>query len=157
MLAVFAGQIAFCQNIPPVEGVRLETPQDYRNADSLVVQVSKYFLSIPIDQDNNTRLKAGVFLVRWMEGTPEFNLDLGQNVLKYIKKDVDLLTVYYCCVSAFAIHHTAVRDSNAITLNAVKQLVTYIDNPANHVALTRQLKNLADADEKVQLKRVLKL
>src|ERR1700734_4045016 len=92
-------QFAFAQNIPPVEGVRMETPQDYRNADSAVMQVSKYFLSIPIDQDNNTRLKAGVFLTRWMYGSPDCNFDPDQKMLNYINSDVDLLTVYYCCFS----------------------------------------------------------
>ncbi len=157
LLAVVIFQFGFSQNIPPVEGVRLEAPQDYRNADSAVVQVSKYFLKIPIDQDNNTRLTAGVFLVRWIAGTPEFDFDLNSNVFKYIKKDVDLLTVYYSCVASFAIHHPAVNDANTITLNAAKLLVAYINNPANHVVLTRQLKNLVEADAKGDLKSFLKL
>lgn len=157
LLAVSVAQFAFSQNIPPVEGVRLEAPQDYRNADSAVAQVSRYFLKIPIDQDNNTRLNAGVFLVRWAAGTPEFNFDLNSNAFRYVKKDVDLLTVYYSCLASFAIHHPFVKDANTITLNAVKQLVAYINNPANHVVLTRQLKNLADADAKDDLKSFLKL
>jgi hypothetical protein len=157
LLAIVSSHAAFAQNIPPVEGVRLETPQDYRNADSAVVQVSKYFLSIPIDQDNNRRLYAGIFLVKWMSGSPECNFDPDQNVLKYIKKDVDLLTVYYCCFSSFSIHYPSVKDSNTVTLNATKQLVAYISKPANHVRLTRQLKNMVDADEKGELKSFLKL
>ena len=157
LLAVAASHVVLAQNIPPVEGVRLETPQDYRNADSAVVQVSKYFLSIPIDQDNNRRLYAGVFLVRWMNGSPECNFDPDQTVLKYIKKDVDLLTVYYCCFSSFSIHYTSVKDPKTVTLNAVKQLVAYMNNPGNHVVLTRQLKNMIAADEKGDLKSFLKL
>jgi len=157
LLALIAGHIAFAQNIPPVKGFRLETPQDYRNADSAVVQVDKYFLSIPIDQDSNTRLYAGVFLVRWIEGSPDFYGNLNEHVLRGIKNDVDLLTVYYCCISSFVIHYPSVQDANTITLNAAKQLVAYINKPANHVKLTRQLKNLVDADEKGELKSFLKL
>jgi len=157
LLAVIAGQIAFSQNIPPVEGVRMETAQDYRNADSAVVQVSRYFLSIPIDQDNNTRLKAGVFLTRWMYGSPDCNFDPGQKMLKYINSDVDLLTVYYCCFSLFTIHYPSVKDPKTVELNAAKQFVAYLNKPSNHVTLTRQLKKMVDADEKGELKSFLKL
>jgi hypothetical protein len=157
LLAAFLVHFAFAQNIPPVDGVRLETPQDYRNADSAVVQVCKYFLSIPIDQDNNTRLKAGIFLTRWMYGSPDCNFDPDQKMLKYINSDVDLLTVYYCCFSSFTIHYPSVKDPKTVELNAGKQFLTYINKPSNHVTLTRQLKKLADADEKGELKSFLKL
>lgn len=148
---------AFAQNIPPVDGVRLEVAQDYRNADSLVMQVSRYFLSIPVDQDTNTRLRAGIFLLRWMEGTPEFNFTLGDNQLKYIEKDVDLLTVYYACLCAFAIQHPAVRDANTVTLNGMKLLVAYVSNNKNHAVMTRQLKKLIEADQRGELKKQIKL
>ncbi|HZY36471.1 MAG TPA: hypothetical protein VFE53_07480 [Mucilaginibacter sp.] len=157
LLAVVAGHIAFAQNIPPVEGFRLETPQDYRNADSAVVQVARYFLSIPLNQDSNTRLKAGVFLTQWLVGTPDFDFDPDKGALRYIKKDVDLMTVYYCCLSSFVIRYPSVKDPNTIMLNAAKQLVAYMNKPANHVTLTRQLKNMVDADEKGELKSFLKL
>jgi len=157
LLAAVMVQFAFSQNIPPVDGFKLETPQDYRNADSAVVQISKYFLSTPIDKDNNTRLYAGVFLIKWISGSPECNFDPDQTVLKYIGKDVDLLTVYYCCFSAFSIHHPYVKDPKTVELNAVMQLLTYINKPGNHVVLTRQLKNMIAADEKGELKSFLKL
>jgi hypothetical protein len=157
LLAAIIGHIAFSQNIPPVEGFRLEAPQDYRNADSAVVQVSKYFLSIPVDRENNTRLTAGVFLVRWLTGNPDFDFDPDDRVFGYIKKDVDLVTVYYTCLAMFVIHHPSVKDGHTITLNAAKQLMAYIGNPANHVVLTRQLKKMLDANEKGELKSFLKL
>jgi hypothetical protein len=157
LLAAVLVQFAFSQNIPPVEGFRLEAPQDYRNADSAVVQISKYFLSIPIDQDSNTRLKAGVFLTQWLVGTPDFDFDPDKGALRYIKKDVDLLTIYYCCLSSFVIHYPSVKDPNTAMLNAAKQLLAYVNKPGNHVVLTRQLKNMIAADEKGELKSFLKL
>lgn len=157
LLAAVLVQFAFSQNIPPVEGFRLEAPQDYRNADSAVVQVAKYFLSIPIDQDSNTRLKAGVFLTQWLSGTPDFDFDPDKGALRYIKKDVDLLTVYYCCLSSFVIHYPSVKDPNTAMLNAAKPFLAYVNNPGNHVTLTRQLKNMIAADEKGELKSFLKL
>jgi len=157
LLVIFLSIAAFSQNIPPVDGVRMETDQDYRNADSLVMQVSRYLLSIPLNNDNHTRLRAGVFLTRWMQGSPQFNVAPNDRVLKYIDSDVDLLSVYYAALCSFVLQYPSVRDSNTVTLNAAKELVAYMDKSSNHVILTRRLKKLCDADDKGELKNLLKL
>ena len=157
LLVIFLSIAAFSQNIPPVDGVRMETDQDYRNADSLVMQVSRYLLSIPLNNDNHTRLRAGVFLTRWMQGSPQFNVAPNDRVLKYIDSDVDLLSVYYAALCSFVLQYPSVTDSNTVTLNAAKELVAYMDKSSNHVILTRRLKKLCDADDKGELKNLLKL
>ena len=154
---IFMCMAAFAQNIPPVDGVRMETDQDYRNADSLVMQVSRYLLSIPLNNDNHTRLRTGLFLTRWMQGSPQFNVAPNDRVLKYIDSDVDLLSVYYAALCSFVLKYPSVTDSNTVTLNAAKELVAYMDKSSNHVILTRRLKKLCDADDKGELKNLLKL
>ena len=154
---IFMCMAAFAQNIPPVDGVRMETDQDYRNADSLVMQVSRYLLSIPLNNDNHTRLRTGLFLTRWMQGSPQFNVAPNDRVLKYIDSDVDLLSVYYAALCSFVLQYPSVTDSNTVTLNAAKELVAYMDKSSNHVILTRRLKKLCDADDKGELKNLLKL
>jgi len=157
LLLIFTCVTAFSQNVPPVDGVRMETEQDYRNADSLVVQVSRYLLSIPVNQDNHTRLRIGVFLTRWMQGSPQFNFTLNENVLKYIGTDVDLLSVYYAALCSFVLQYPSVKDANTVTLNAAKELVAYMNKSSNHVILTRRLKKLCEADDKGELKSFLRL
>ena len=154
---IFICMAALSQNIPPVDGVRMETAQDYQNADSLVVQVSRYLLSIPLNQDNHTRLRAGVFLTRWMQGSPQFNVTPNENVMKYIGTDVDLLSVYYAALCSFVLQYPSVKESNTVTLNAAKELVAYMNKSSNHVILTRRFKKLCDADDKGELKSFLKL
>ena len=154
---IFMCMAAFAQNIPPVDGVRMETEQDYRNADSLVVQVSRYLLSIPVNQDNHTRLRTGLFLTRWMQGSPQFNVAPNDRVLKYIDSDVDLLSVYYAALCSFVLQYPSVKDSNTVTLNGAKELVAYMNKSSNHVILTRRLKKLCEADDKGELKSFLKL
>ena len=157
LLLIFTCVTAFSQNVPPVDGVRMETEQDYRNADSLVVQVSRYLLSIPVNQDNHTRLRIGVFLTRWMQGSPQFTITPNDNVMKYIGTDVDLLSVYYAALCSFVLQYPSVKDANTVTLNAAKELVAYMNKSSNHVILTRRLKKLCEADDKGELKSFLRL
>jgi hypothetical protein len=148
---------AFSQGLPPVKGVPLSSPDDYSAAENVVLQTSAYLLANPIDMDDESRLTAGVFIIRWMNGTPDFDFAFGQNKLGYIKNDVDLLSVYYATLSSFAIQNKSVKDPKTVTLNAVKKFIAYIKDPKNHVKMNRQLKKLADADEKGELKSYLGL
>ncbi len=157
-IAILVSFSAFSQSMPPVLGVPLATDADYRTAENVVLRVSEYLLAIPVDEANESRLKAGLFLTRWMDGTPDFDLTLGQSAMnKYIEKDVDLMTVYFSCLTSFAIEYKSVKDPKTITLNAVKAFITYINNSNNHVVMTTKLKKLVDADQKGDLKRFLKL
>ena len=134
---------AFSQNIPPVEGIKLETGDDYRNADQAVKEVSQYLLIVPVNKESNTRVKAGYFLLKWMEGTPEFNFTFNHSVLKYFEKDVDLLAIYYGAMASFALQYPSVKNPDTITLNAVKTLIAYVNNSHNHVIAARPLKKTA--------------
>jgi hypothetical protein len=157
LLVLFLGFAAFAQNIPPTDGLRMETDEDYRNADSLVIQVSKYFLSIPLNSDNYNRLRGALFLKRWMAGSPEFNIVPNSNFAKYTEDDVDLLSIYYSSLCLFVLQNPGVKDANTVTLNAARIVAQYVGNPENHVILTRRLTKLVAAEQKDDLKSFLKL
>jgi hypothetical protein len=154
LLVLFLGFAAFAQNIPPTDGLRMETDEDYRNADSLV---SKYFLSIPLNSDNYNRLRGALFLKRWMAGSPEFNIVPNSNFAKYTEDDVDLLSIYYSSLCLFVLQNPGVKDANTVTLNAARIVAQYVGNPENHVILTRRLTKLVAAEQKDDLKSFLKL
>jgi hypothetical protein len=148
---------AFSQSMPPVDNVTLVTAKDYHDVQPLVIQVSGYLLSNPVDKDDEVRLTASIFLVRWIQGTPDFNFTFGHNVMKYFNKDSELVGVYYAAISSFSLKYPSVKDSKTITLNAVKTFVAYIDNTSNHVVLTPRLKKLSDAAQSGNLESFLKL
>jgi len=156
-LVVFATVSAFSQSMPPVNDVPLLTAQDYRTAENVVVQVDGNLLSTPIDKANEARLYAGVFLVQWINGTPDFDFTIEQKPLKYLKKDADLISVYCAALSSFALKYRSVKDHKALTVNAVKIFLDYVNNPVNHVVITKNLKKLIDADKQGNLESFLKL
>jgi hypothetical protein len=147
---------AFSQSLPAIDAVPLKTAENYRAAESTVLQTSAYLLANPIDKNDETRLKAGVFLYRWVAGTPDFYLSPDENVTRCFEKDVDLITLYYACTTSFAIQYPSVKNSKAITLNAVKTFLNYVNNSNNHVIITRRLKKLSDAAQNGQLENFLK-
>jgi len=156
LLIVSLGFSAFSQTFPPIDNVTMTTKEDYRAKDSLALQVANYVLSTPSNEKSVDRLSATSFLLKWMDGTPDYSFELGQNVLQYFQKDIDLMSVYMACMTAYALQSHA-KDSKAITLNAVKLFVAYIDKGSNNVKMTGKLKKLSEANQKGELESFLKL
>jgi hypothetical protein len=157
LLLVFSAFAVFSQSFPPVTGIPLTTGEDYHAAENVVLDVSNTLLTTPADQNYEWRLKASQFIFRWLAGTPDFNFTFGQNVLKYIDNDIEPESIYFAALASYALQNKSVKDSNTVILNAVEKLVAYINISSNHVTITRQLKKLADAAGKGQLKSFLKL
>ena len=155
LLVVITCLAGFSQSLPQTDSVKLVTKDDYRAAEPVVLQACNYLLSTPSDQNNSSRLKAGQFIFKWMEGTPDFTFTMEQNVLKYIEADLDLMTVYFACLTSWSLQNKPVPDTKTVTLKAVEKLVAYIDNGSNHVSMNAGLKALSKANRKGNLENFL--
>jgi hypothetical protein len=157
LLTIVVAFNAFSQSLPPIDGLKLVTKEDFRSADSLALKVANYILSTPSAKNNVPRLKATQFLLNWMEGTPDFTFSLDEKAIKYFEKDMDLMGVYTASLTAYSIQNKQVTDTKIVTLNAVKIFITYIDNNGNNVTWTSKLKKLSEANQKGELESLLKL
>ena len=66
------------------------------------------------------------------------------------------MMVYIASMAKYAIQNKQ-RNSKLITINAIKSLLAYINDPANNVKKTNDLKELSQANESGQLESFLNL
>ena len=125
-------------------------------ADSAALQTANFLLSNPIDQNVPTRLKAGQFVMRWMEGTPDYTFSLEQNAIRYLSGNVDLMLMYMASMAKYALE-TKSNDVKITTINGVKILLGYVNSPINNVKKDKNLKKLSDANDKGNLEDLLNL
>jgi len=156
LLIALTGKL-FAQAVPPFDQYKFDAANVYMAADSLVLQTANYLLSTPIDQNEPIRLKAGHFVMQWVEGTPEYSFSLEQNAIRYLSDDdVDMMLLYVTSMAKYAlIAHS--NDPKANTINGIKVLLAYVNNPANNVKMDKGLKKLSDENNKGNLERFLNL
>lgn len=146
----------FAQQVPPFGQYKLNNDKDFKMADSIVLRTATFLLSTPIDQNVAVRLKAGHFVMKWMEGTPDYTFSLEQNAIKYLSGNVDLMLLYMASMAKYALE-TKSNDVKVTTINGVKILLGYVNNPANDVKMDKKLKKLSDANNKGNLDEFLNL
>ena len=155
LLIVVAGK-CFSQSLPRFEQYKFDKTSDYKLADSAALQTANFLLSNPIDQNVPTRLKAGQFVMRWMEGTPDYTFSLEQNAIRYLSGNVDLMLMYMASMAKYALE-TKSNDVKITTINGVKILLGYVNSPINNVKKDKNLKKLSDANDKGNLEDLLNL
>jgi len=154
-LLIFAGG-AFAQTLPAFRQVKLEKIKDYKAAEPVVVQTADYVLATPIDQNIEAKKAAAQFLMKWMDGTADYTFTLDENSTKSFLQNAGLVEVYLASMSKFAIENKP-KLSKTITINAIKNLLAYINNPANNVIQTDDLKALSEANDRNELESFLNL
>ena len=155
-LLIISVGTGFAQNLPKFDQYKFNNTGDYKLADSAVLQTANFLLSTSSDQNISTRKKAGQFVMRWMEGTPDYTFSLEQNAIKYLSGNVDLMLLYMTSMAKYALENNS-NDVKVTTINGVKILLAYVNNPASNVKIDKTLKKLSDANDKGNLENFLNL
>lgn len=155
-MLVVAGGNLFAQTLPQFNQIKLENKKDFKLAEPQVVQTALFILATPINKDKELRTAAAQFLMKWMDGTPDFTFTLDENSTRTFLQNNDLMMVYVASMSKYAIQNKP-RNSRDITIHAIKNLLAYINDPANNVKKTDELKELSQANDRGDLESFLNL
>ena len=91
-----------------------------------------------------------------MSGTPDYSFTLDNVATKLTKGNDDLLGLYMAAMTKYCLENPAnAKDEKLVKLNSLKTLITYCDNPANNIKMTKPLKKLSEAMQKGELEQQL--
>jgi hypothetical protein len=142
-LLLFYSVSTFAQ-LPDLDAIKLEKASDYKPANPAALAAANYILSVPVSKDESYT-KSLRFLLKWMQGTPEYGFEIGNDVGKLVKGNNDLLGVYMAAMSKYCIEHPeSAKDHDVVKKNAIDSLIAYCQNPDNKVRMNKALRKLAD-------------
>lgn len=147
----------FGQALPDFDAIRLVTPEDFRAAEPDVARAADYQLSVPFGKNDMSRLKSLQFIIKWMQGTPDYIFTLDVVADKIIKGNDDMLGLYMACMSKYCLENKEVaKDAVKVRLGSVKLLLRYCEDDSNKMKMNKSLKKLSEADKKGDLENELK-
>jgi hypothetical protein len=155
-LCVAVNATLFAQSPPAFDQVKLKKNKDFKLAEPIIQQTANYLLTTPIDRDTSRRLHSAEFLMKWMEGTPDYTFILNENTTKYYSNDINLMAVYIAALCKAAVQKPGI-DTKTLNISAVKILLDYAGNTGNDVKWTDELKELSDANNNGKLESFLTL
>jgi hypothetical protein len=159
--AIFVlGFVTACsaQDYSKLKDIELKQKEDFAKAEDKVLECSKYILTTPMDDENTNRINALQFMLRWMDGTPEYTFNLDETVGKLAQTSDALLGVYMACMCRYVLENKdKAKDEKDVKYNSVLLLIDYSKDPNNKVEITGELENLIRAKDENRLKEYIKV
>lgn len=146
----------FAQTLPDFDKIKLEKGSDYKDAEPAVLKAAAYVLTTPLKEKDSNRSKSLAFIIKWMSGTPDYTFAIDETATTMSKDNAAVLGLYLAAMTQYCLENPAsATDQKAVELNAVKKVLTYCENPANNVVMTKQLKKFSEANKKGELEKEL--
>ena len=139
---LLAGSV-FSQDFEALSKYEFTNVESYKTERSKVLECANYLFNTPSNTAELNRLTALQYIMKWMEGTPAFTFEIGEEAMKLSKGNTDLLGLYFAGMTK------VVLDNEGDTLNAQQiykrteaLLVDYCANSANKMKPSKTLKKL---------------
>jgi hypothetical protein len=152
--------ILIAQDYSKLENISFMEITDYSKNESIVLECSDYLLNSPLETLNNdlNRLKALQFIMRWMEGTPDYMFSIDAPIVRISKSNTALLGIYMACMSKFVIENKdKSKDQNEIMYNSFITFIKYCEDPVKKVKQSKGIKELIKARNENKLKEYLNI
>jgi hypothetical protein len=146
------------QDYSRLENIVLNDKADYSKNEAQVLECSNYLLGSPVtalEKDVN-HLNALRFIMRWMEGTPDYTFDLDDSAVKATKSDPNLLGIYMASMCQYVItNKDKAEDQDAIKYNSFLTFIKYCEDESKNVKQNKTIKELIKARNENTLKKYL--
>ena len=146
------------QDYSGLKDIQLKEKQDYKNAETLALECSNFILTHSMFYKSYNGLSAVQFILRWMEGTPDFMFNIDDSLAKVWKQDKFIMGVYMACLTKYCLENPEnAKNNDVVELNATKLFLNYVNHPDSGVKKTAALKKLIKADQEGKLNEFLKI
>jgi hypothetical protein len=120
-----------------------KTSASYETEKSKVLACANYLLNYSADKSNVNRLTGIQYILKWMEGTPEYTFEIGEKAMQLTKGSSDLLGLYFAAMSKAVLENKGLPLANdEIYKLSEAMLVAYCSNPENNIKPSKKIKKI---------------
>ncbi|AUP78729.1 hypothetical protein [Flavivirga eckloniae] len=134
---------SYSQDYSKLKDYEFSGDKIFKKSESQVLECTNYLLSNPTNKDELNRLNSMQFIMKWMEGTPDYTFNIGKKAMDLTKGNSDLLGLYLAAMTKTVLDNTNSKlNDDDIHENAKKLLVDYCSNPNNNIKPSKTIKKI---------------
>lgn len=132
------------------KNVVLAKKEDYAPYESEVVKAVDWLQKTPWTEQGEKGQQANAFILKWLEGSPDVNVEVGEKVGTFFDQNTPLLVTYIGNMAKYIIEHKSAPDDKAAKTFAVKRTVAKYKAEPSHKK-DKDLDKLVALEEKGKL------
>ena len=131
------------QNFEELADYKFDSEESYETAEPQVLKAANYLFESPANVTQIKRLNAVRYIINWMQGTPDYTFEISKNATDLTKGNSDLLGLYMAAMTKVVLDDSDKSlNTDEIYKRSEELLVTYCENPENHIKPSRKIKKL---------------
>ncbi len=133
----------FGQNFSQLNNQKLKTSQDFKQAEDNALEASNYLLNTPYNKNDVNRLYAIQYVIKWMEGTPDYTFSIGSKAMTLTKGSDKLLSLYFAAMTKAVLENKGTKlTDDQIYYESEAYLVDFCANPKNNLKPSKAIKKI---------------
>ncbi len=155
LLAFIFPLFTYAQALPELNKVRLNKKAQFKDAEALVLKTTEFLLRQDLEKEKASRRKAGQFLMRWMNGTPDYLFYLEPADILYFENNTDYMLSFMAALTHYSIKHPQESRVNKF-IGALDLVLPYLKKYSHKEDWSRELSLLMDKYDQAEMTAYIK-
>lgn len=139
----FAHNLSFGQNFKELAKYEFKTVESYETEKNNVLICANYLFNNPANQSELNRLTSIQYIMKWMEGTPDYSFEISEKAMELTKGNSDLLGLYLAAMSKVVLENKDEELNNQEVYDMAEEiLVNYCSNSNNKMKPSKKIKKI---------------
>ncbi|MCV9387159.1 hypothetical protein [Reichenbachiella ulvae] len=136
-------QLALAQDFNQIANYKFQSAEDFKTQEPTIIQCAEFLLGTPASQQEPQRLLAIQFILKWMEGTPDYTFEIGPEAAELTKGNTELLSLFLASMSKVVLENNGSSLTNAEVYQLSETMVVdYCADENNKVKPSKKIKQL---------------
>lgn len=118
----------FSQNYSIPQNYKLEKAEDYAPYEDDVVKTFDWFMKTPANAEASKRKEAGAFLIKWLSGSPNVQLELNEKIVTFMGSSPELLIVFLGGWAKYSLESNDFDNKIAGNMAGLEAIITYYES-----------------------------
>ena len=145
--------LVIAQDVEIPSDLKLETPEDYKKTEQLVLSSTEWLLKTPITENPGKRKKINAFLMKWMSGSPNVTIELVPGIVPL--DCADCLMSFLSGWTKFSLQNDYSKNKVECAIAGAENVIEFYNRNESELGKNSDIKKLIKSQKKGKLKKYI--
>lgn len=150
---LFVSTSLAAQNVEIPGNLKLETAEDYKQTEQLVLNATEWLLNTPVSEEPYKRQAINAFLMKWMIGSPTVSIELVPGIVPL--ECADCLMVFMSGWTKYSLENDYSKDKVEGALAGAENTIKFYTKNKSELGENSDMEKLIKHQKKGKLKNYM--
>jgi len=151
---LFVSTSLFAQDVEISSDLKLETPEDFKKTEQLVLNSTEWLLKTPISENPDKRKEINFFLLNWMTGSPSVSIELVSGIVPL--DCADCLMLFMSGWTKYSLENDYSKDKVECAVAGIENAIEFYKRNKSELGKNSDMEKLIKQQKNGKLKTFIK-